>query len=69
MPPISSLTGVLDSPAPSGNGSTTVKNSSLPDISLGSLGSSFHGDDDEFDEGTPKQNRQLSIRAALTVQG
>lgn len=60
MPPISSLTGVLDSPAPSGNGSTTVKNSSLPDISLGSLGSSFHSEGDDFDEGTPKQQRSLT---------
>lgn len=60
MPPLSSLTGVLDSPAPSGNGSTTVKNSSLPDISLGSLGSSFHSEgDDDYDEGTPKQPRKL----------
>lgn len=61
MPPISSLTGVLDSPAPSGNGSTTVKNSSLPDISLGSLGSSFHSEAD-FDEGTPKQQRECAGR-------
>lgn len=69
MPPISSLAGVLDSPAPSGNGSTTVKNSSLPDISLGSLGSSFHSEGDDFDDGTPKQPRRLSSHYRADLQG
>lgn len=46
MPPVSSLAGILDSPAASSNGSTVVGGnagtSTLPDISLASLGSSFH---------------------------
>lgn len=50
MPPLSSLAGILDSPVQSSNGSTLLGQSSgrtLPDISLGSLGSSFHSADDE----------------------
>lgn len=53
MPPISSLAGILDSPVASSNGSTVVGGGgTLPDISLGSLGSSFHSaDDGEYDDG------------------
>lgn len=45
MPPVSSLAGILDSPVASSNGSTVLGNgnsTTLPDVSLASLGSSFH---------------------------
>lgn len=46
MPPVSSLAGILDSPVASSNGSTVVggdgSSTTLPDVSLASLGSSFH---------------------------
>ncbi|KAL1412952.1 hypothetical protein Q8F55_000701 [Vanrija albida] len=53
MQPLSSLAGigVLDSPNASSNGSTVVQSRTLPDISLGSLGSSFHSaEEGEYDE-------------------
>lgn len=56
MPPLSSLAGILDSPAPSSNGSTIIGSrgaggGTLPDISLGSLGSSFHSaEEGEYDD-------------------
>ena len=44
----SSLAAFLNSPAASSNGSTIQANGrTLPDISLGSLGSSFRSDDEE----------------------
>jgi hypothetical protein len=41
-PPVSSLAGILDSP---GGQSSNGHGRTLPDISLGSLGSSFHSED------------------------
>ena len=61
MPPLSSLAGILDSPVASSNGSTVMGHGSgqrtLPDISLGSLGSSFHSDDD-YHERERKHDRR-----------
>ena len=48
MAPASSLTALLHSPAASSNDSTILANGkTLPDITLGSLGSSFRSDDQE----------------------
>lgn len=52
MQPLSSLAGigVLDSPNVSSNGSTVVQRT-LPDITLGSLGSSFHSaEEGDYDD-------------------
>jgi hypothetical protein len=46
MPPASSLHALLGSPAASANDST-VLGRTLPDITLGSLGSSFRSEDED----------------------
>jgi hypothetical protein len=48
MAPSSSLAALLHSPAASSNDSTIIANGkTLPDITLGSLGSSFRSDDQD----------------------
>ncbi|BEI94172.1 uncharacterized protein CcaverHIS019_0606310 [Cutaneotrichosporon cavernicola] len=55
MPPSSGLEGVLNSSIAS-NGSTAIPQSTtLPDISLGSLGSSFHSFDEDSFSATPRK--------------
>jgi hypothetical protein len=44
MPPASSLTALLASPAAS-NSSTVLAGKTMPDVTLGSLGSSFRSED------------------------
>lgn len=55
MPPSSGLEGVLNSSMAS-NGSTAIPQSTtLPDISLGSLGSSFRSADEDSFSATPRK--------------
>lgn len=47
MPPASSLTALLDSPAPSNDDTILGGGRTLPDVTLGSLGSSFRSEDED----------------------
>ncbi|KAK4687765.1 hypothetical protein P7C73_g2352, partial [Tremellales sp. Uapishka_1] len=61
MAPQSSLTALLHSPAASSNGSTIQGNArTLPDISLGSLGSSFRSEDQEQEQQRARPPASLS---------
>ena len=62
MAPASSLTALLNSPGAS-DGSTIIAGKTLPDISLGSLGSSFRSDDsDHPDAGAQRRGVARSPR-------
>lgn len=62
MPPVSSLAALLHSPNVSLNDSTIMANGkTLPDITLGSLGSSFRSEDQEnHPNGHAKAGRGVS---------
>lgn len=49
MPPSNTLAALMASPATSGGDATVMANGqTLPDISLGSLGSSFKSDEEDY---------------------